>query len=274
MRSSAHIDGHPIHPMLVVFPFAYLFGSACVDLWACATNRRQWFRTASHMNTLGLGSAVAAAIPGLIDYTFAVPPKSSAKQRATNHLIANLSALSLFALSRLARRSDDQAPAPWGLATELAGMGVLSVGGWLGGTLVTRNQIGVDHRYANAGKWNVTTRVAIDATGAVDGGAADELKVDQMKLIRIADRAGERRVVLARTERGYAAFDDRCPHRGGPLSDGTLACGTVQCPWHGSQFDVMTGRVKEGPAADPIASYPVEERNGRVMIVLDDRLRS
>jgi nitrite reductase/ring-hydroxylating ferredoxin subunit len=37
---------------------------------------------------------------------------------------------------------------------------------------------------------------------------------------------------------------------------------------------VMTGRVKEGPAADPIASYPVEERNGRVMIVLDDRLRS
>ena len=274
MRSSAHIDGHPIHTMVIVCAFAYLFGSACVDMRARATNRRRWFRTASHMSRLGLGSAVAAAIPGLIDYTFAVPPKSSAKQRATSHLIANLSALSLFALSRFARKSEDERPAAWGLATELAGMGVLSVGGWLGGTLVHRNQIGVDHRYANAGKWSVTTRVAIDASGAVDAGAAGELKVDQMKLIRIADRGGERRVVLARTEHGFAAFDDRCTHRGGPLSDGTLVCGTVQCPWHGSQFDVMTGRVKVGPAADPIASYPVEERNGRVMIVLDDRLRS
>jgi len=40
---------------------------------------------------------------------------------------------------------------------------------------------------------------------------------------------------------------DRCTHRGGPLSDGVLMCGTVQCPWHGSQFDVKTVEVKCGP---------------------------
>jgi nitrite reductase/ring-hydroxylating ferredoxin subunit len=45
-----------------------------------------------------------------------------------------------------------------------------------------------------------------------------------------------------------------------------LACGTVQCPWHGSQFDVMTGKVKQGPAGDPIATYDVAERDGRLLL--------
>ena len=43
-------------------------------------------------------------------------------------------------------------------------------------------------------------------------------------------------------------------------------CGTVQCPWHGSQFDVETGEVKSGPAADPIATYPVRTLGGRVLL--------
>ena len=74
-----------------------------------------------------------------------------------------------------------------------------------------------------------------------------------MKLVHV----GDRRIAVGRTEDGIAAFDDRCTHRGGPLSDGVLICGTVQCPWHGSQFDVHTGEVKCGPATDPIGTYEV-----------------
>ena len=85
-----------------------------------------------------------------------------------------------------------------------------------------------------------------------------------MKLLRV----GDRRIVLARTERGCVAFDDRCTHKGGPLADGTLACGTVQCPWHGSQFDVETGKVRQGPAKESIATYAVEERKGRILLHL------
>ena len=62
--------------------------------------------------------------------------------------------------------------------------------------------------------------------------------VNQMKLVHV----DEARIVVARTEDGYAAFQDRCTHRGGPPI-GALICGTVQCPWHGSQFDVQTGEV-------------------------------
>src|SRR5262249_37928684 len=81
------------------------------------------------------------------------------------------------------------------------------------------------------------------------------LKVNQMKLLRV----GGRRVVLARTEQGYTAFDDHCTHRGGSLAGGVMACDTVTCPWHGSQFDVRTGAVKSGPAEEPIGVYSVEQ---------------
>ena len=247
--------------MLIPFPFAYLFGSAALGLWARATGRSEWYRTSAHMTTLGLGSAVVAAVPGLIDYFIAVPPRSSAKERATNHMLANLSAVGLFAASRLGRRHPDARPPVWALALETAGAGLLAAGGWMGGTLVYRNQIAVDHRYADAGKWRVASIPSAQLDGReVDVGSADELKVDQMKLVR----AGSRRFAVARIDSGYVAFDDHCTHKGGPLSDGALACGTVQCPWHGSQFDVKTGAVRRGPAAHPIASYEVTERDGRL----------
>jgi len=245
--------------MLVGFPVAYLFGSACLDAWARMTGRRELFRTAADLNTLGLATALLAAVPGLVDYVFAVPPKSSAKKRATDHMFANLSALGLFALARAGRRDADARPRAWSIAAEVAGAGLMSVAGWLGGTLVYRNQIAVDHRYADAGRWDVE---ALQDAETIDAGSVDDLKVDQMKLLRV----GDRRIVLARTERGYVAFDDRCTHKGGSLADGSLACGTVQCPWHGSQFDVTTGKVEQGPAEDPIETYDVEERDGRLIV--------
>src|SRR5205807_1633147 len=97
----------------------------------------------------------------------------------------------------------------WGtVGCELAGMFCMSVGGWLGGTLVYRNQIGVDHRYAGAGKWKEEDRTGA-AGESVDVAAADELKVGQMKLLHVNGR----RIVLARTEAGHVAFDDHCTHR-------------------------------------------------------------
>jgi nitrite reductase/ring-hydroxylating ferredoxin subunit/uncharacterized membrane protein len=260
MRSTAHIKGHPIHPMLVAFPAAYLFGSAVIDAIAGITRRREWFRTARHMNALGIGTALAAAIPGAIDYLFSVPPRSSGRTRATDHMIANVSALALFSAARLGHGSDGERPSPWAVAAELCGAGLVVTAGWLGGTLVYRNQIGVDHRYANAGKWRAATIPAGER--AIDAAAVDALAVNQLALIH----AGGERIVVGRTETGTAAFQDRCTHKGGPLSDGTMACGVVQCPWHGSQFDVHSGEVKQGPAEQAIETYEVKPSNGRLAI--------
>src|SRR5690606_32661389 len=118
---------------------------------------------------------------------------------------------------------------------------------------VNRNFIGPVHRYPKAGALS-EEEVPYWPGEPVAVAREDELEVDQMKLLRV----GDRRIVLGRTEEGYVAFDDRCTHRGGSLADGVMVCGTVQCLWHGSQFDTVTGEVRAGPAREPIQTYPVE----------------
>ncbi|MFL4245768.1 Rieske (2Fe-2S) protein, partial [Escherichia coli] len=76
------------------------------------------------------------------------------------------------------------------------------------------------------------------------------------------------RIVVARTETEYVAFDDRCSHKGGSLAAGSLICGTVQCPWHGTQFDTKTGYVKAGPATTGIRTYVLREENNLLYLYL------
>jgi nitrite reductase/ring-hydroxylating ferredoxin subunit len=172
----------------------------------------------------------------------------------------NVSALLLMLIAWFIRGPVTPSPFPV-LLLELCAVVLIAAGGWMGGVLVSRNQISVDHRYARAGKWREVT-VSRGSAAAAIVAQTGELEVNQMKLVH----ADARRIVLARDERGYAAFDDRCPHRGGSLAGGAMICGTVQCPWHGSQFDVRTGAVKAGPAERGIGTFDVSEANGRIVL--------
>lgn len=251
MRSQASFHGHPIHPMLIPFPFAFLFGSVAFDIAGRLSGRQDWSGTARTMQSAGIASALVAAVPGLIDYLLTVPPESSAKRRATYHMFSNLGAVALFALARGSRRNGTATPAT--LSLGLAGAALMSAGGWMGGTLVYRNEIGVDIRHAGAGKWR-EERLHAEPGRPLVAGTIDELEIDQMKLVHVEGR----RIVVARTAEGFRAFDDRCTHRGGSLAGGTLIGNVVQCPWHGSQFDVRTGEVLRGPATTPIGVHEVE----------------
>jgi len=252
MRSKASFRGHPSHPALIPFPLAFLIGAFLFDLAGAWFERPALWTTGAHLAVVGIIAGLLAAVPGIIDYTFTVPPNSSGKKRATKHALVNVSALILFSLARWLRGDADVQPA--GLILAVEGMAALTLltGAWMGGTLVTRNQIGVDHRYADAGKWQDQRVEPVhgESSVKVEGG----LEVNQMKLLRVDGK----RIVLGRTADGYVAFDDHCTHRGGSLADGVMICGTVQCPWHGSQFDLSSGDVKAGPARNPIRIYRVE----------------
>ena len=237
--------------MLIPFPFAFLTGAWGFRVAAAVSGNEDLKTVSRYLVPTGLVAGLVAAVPGVIDYLGSVPPQSSARQRATTHALFNVGSLTLFALSWLADRKRRRGLP---LALETAGTATLCVGGWMGGTLAYRNQIGVDHRYANAGKWQ-EARIDAETTGALETVSRD-LEVNQMKLVH----AGGKRVAVGRTGKGYVAFQDRCTHKGGPLSDGVLMCGTVQCPWHGSQFDVDTGEVKAGPAEVKIETYDLSEQ--------------
>ncbi len=261
MKSRASFKSHPLHPILVSFPVAFFSGTLVFDLLAVLFNRDHLAFVGYFLEIAGIFGAVLAAIPGLIDYAHTVPPNSSAKSRAAKHGMTNTLMLLIFTGAWFYRRQETFEP--WLLiAMESAGFILLMIAGWMGGTLVYRNQIGVDPRYAGAGKWKEAFWPEQQPGSEIEIGTTDELKINQMKLLHV----GKKRIVLSRSEKGYAAFDDRCTHKGGSLAGGSMICGTVQCPWHGSQFDVHSGQLKAGPGNEPIHCYPVKEEKGKVLL--------
>ena len=263
MKSKAHFKGHPLHPILVSFPIAFFMGTLLSDLTGLVFNRNDFHFIAMYLEIAGIGFALLAAVPGIVDYIYVVPPKSSAKKRAAKHGITNTIMVIIFGAALLLRQNNETSFYIV-VGLEVLGVILLSIAGWLGGTLVYRNQIGVDIRYAYAGKWK--EEYIKQVNGQIPVATTNELKVNQMKLLHI----GDMRIVICRTDNGYAAFDDRCTHRGGSLAGGAMICGTVQCPWHGSQFDVHSGVVKAGPAKEKINTYTIKEMEGRVILILTD----
>lgn len=262
MRSKSHVKSHPLHPILVPFPIAFLTGALLFDILAMVFANISFGQTARYLLLSGIVAAVIAAIPGIVDYVYSVPPQSSGKKRAGKHALLNVAHLALFIFVYVLRFQDKELSSYIIIILEAIGVALLMAAGWLGGTLVHRNMIGIDHRYAHAGKWK--EEYFQELSGPVAVASVDELKPNQMKLLHLR----EKRIVLARTETDYVAFDDRCTHRGASLADGAMICGTVQCPWHGSQFDVHTGEVKTGPATEYIPTYPVREMNGKIFLDL------
>jgi len=265
MKSKVSIKGHPIHPILVMFPVAFFTGTLLFDLLAIRTQNTENALIAVSLQEIGMFTAVVAAFAGVMDYMYTIPPKSSGKKRGMQHGILNTANLLLFFIAWLIKKSPEH-NAAWPIALESVGFLILCIAGWLGGTLVYRNQIGVDLRYADAGKWN-EQYISSDAGADVEVATSDELKKGQMKLIHVNDR----RIVIGRTDKGFVAFDDRCCHKGGSLAAGALVCGIVQCPWHGSQFDTASGKLIAGPAKEGIPVYYAVEKDGKVFVRLEKK---
>lgn len=260
MKSKAHIKSHPLHPILIAFPIAFFTGTLLFDILGVIYDNNNFFTTGKYLEIAGIISALVAAVPGFIDFLYTVPPGSSAKKRAAKHGIINVLNVLVFSIALYLRNNGFSAYSF--IMPEAAGAVLLMIAGWMGGTLVHRNQIGVDIRYAGAGKWKEF--YADQSTGRIEVAEADELKLNQMKLIHLKDK----RVVLARSEKGYVAFSDYCTHRGGSLAAGAMICGIVQCPWHGSQFSTETGEVKAGPAKEKIKTYKVVQEGNKVFLDL------
>jgi len=79
-----------------------------------------------------------------------------------------------------------------------------------------------------------------------------------------------RTIALSRCHGSLGALDNRCPHQGGPLGEGSIEKGLLRCPWHGYDYDPLTGRPP-GDFADSVPSYPVEEQEDGVRVLLPER---
>jgi len=69
----------------------------------------------------------------------------------------------------------------------------------------------------------------------------------------------------------YLAIEDRCSHDDGPLAEGTFDPGTctVECPRHGSLFDLRSGRPKTLPAFAPVETFEITVEDGEIKLLID-----
>ena len=91
------------------------------------------------------------------------------------------------------------------------------------------------------------------------------MKDIQSSTMKAVEVAGEK-VCVANVEGKYYAIGNVCTHVGGPLAEGTLEGYEVECPWHGSKFDVRSGEPTRPPARRPEPTYEVKVEGNNLLI--------
>lgn len=89
-----------------------------------------------------------------------------------------------------------------------------------------------------------------------------ELQPGAMKLVHV----GGEDVCLVNVADQYYAIGNVCTHMGGPLNEGTLEGQELECPLHGSRFNVTTGESTEPPAEEPIKAYTVRVEGQDILV--------
>lgn len=143
MQSRARLVGHPVHPMLIVFPLGLLAASLVFDIISLASGNGDWSVSAFYMIAGGIVGGLGAAVFGLADW-LAIPAGTRAKAIGAWHGIGNVVVVGLFAISWGLRFSDRHHTAAGPLVLSIIGVALALVTGWLGGELVDRLGIGVD----------------------------------------------------------------------------------------------------------------------------------
>ncbi len=235
--------GHPLHPVLTDVPIGAWSVAAAVDLMNTSDTRRA-DRVAQTAITVGLAGAAGAAITGITDWHHT---DGGARRVGLMHGLLNLSATGCYVASLVLRRRGARRA---GRTAGALGFAISMGAAYLGGHLVYRKRIGVDHAPHPA--W-------------------DDF-VPLMRDFELADGTPRRfdvrgvAIVLVRRGNQVFALADRCAHLGGPLSEGSVEDCSIRCPWHGSRFALADGAALEGPATFAQPAFDVRVRDGQLEV--------
>jgi nitrite reductase/ring-hydroxylating ferredoxin subunit/uncharacterized membrane protein len=225
--------GHPLHAVLTDVPIG------CFTLVLIFDVVDQ--RTAADVSlAFGLLAMVGAAVAGLADYTDTDDqPLMVATVHATTMVIA-LVVLLLSLWLRLSAGAGASRSLP--IALDVIGYLLVTAGAYVGGDVAyTLGNMVNRHgwRFYGPAKWQ-----ALDVTDIPEG-----------KPIRA--KAGAQTLVLVRHGETIRALHDQCAHAGGSLSQGRIVDACIECPLHGSQFELATGYRRVGPTVYDQPCYEI-----------------
>lgn len=142
VTSTVAIAGHPLHPLIVTFPIAFLVGLAATDLVYWWTKDFFWARASFWLLAAGLASALVAALTGIMD--FLKIERVRKRSAGWAHMLLNVSAIVLTTINLILRWGNTAgAILPVGLTISLLVATLLGLSGWYGAELVYRHKVAV-----------------------------------------------------------------------------------------------------------------------------------
>jgi nitrite reductase/ring-hydroxylating ferredoxin subunit/uncharacterized membrane protein len=237
--------GEPLHVVLKDVPIgAWTVAMFFSVLDSIGNSRRLAFAADASM-AIGLIGAAGAAATGLTDWSDVDPP---ARKMGLLHGVLNVGATALFTTSLLLRRNKTGAG---GRVAAALGYALMAYSAHLGGKMVYKHRVGVDR---------------------TDGLAFPEDFTPVLPASELADDQPTRAthdglpILLVRRGQHLFAMAETCSHFSGPLSEGKLVGGSIECPYHASRFALEDGRVINGPAVHPQPCLEVRIREGQIEI--------
>lgn len=242
--------GHPVHPVLTDIPIGAWTVAVALDAMEASSGSRGVGKAADAAVVVGVAGAVGSAASGITDWMHL---QGESRRTGFTHALLNTVALSFFIGSMAARAGRNRG---LGRLLALTGYTISGASAYLGGDLVFRQKIGVNHAPKQI---DAPTYTAV-------------LPVEQLPENRLTRAMlGDTPLVLLRRGMQVYALAEVCAHLGGPLAEGELDSTedgrpTVICPWHQSTFDMTSGDVVHGPSAYPQPCLRARINNGQVEV--------
>src|SRR6185503_9172612 len=243
--------GHPFHVVLTDVPIGCWTAAAVLDLLEEKTGSRAMGRAADAMIKVGLVGAAGAAMTGLADWSKI--GGGEPRRIGLAHGLLNATATACYVTSMCLRLIHSRRA---GRKLAFLGLMISGVAAFLGGHLVFKKKIGVDHTADSSPPEDFVS-------------VLPETELPENQLRRV-DANGMPVLLVRRAQRIYA-IAETCSHLGGPLSEGKLEDTSVRCPWHGSRFSLEDGRVLEGPSVHAQPLLEVRLQNGQIEVRRSDR---
>ena len=233
--------GHPLHGAATDLPIGLLLGAVILDLLGQTA-------AADIVLLATIVTMLLAALTGMADYA---DTSGTALTRATLHSTLMVVALVLLVISAVIRAggpADRTVP----VALSIIGFLIVSAGAFVGGDVVyVLGNMVSRHAFRGAGtKW-----IRLDTGEVNDLATLPEATPTKM-------RAGINDLVVVRIGDTVQALHAVCAHAGGPLDQGTIVDGCVECPWHASRFRLTDGLVRQGPSVYDQPSYEIRSAEG------------
>ncbi|HEY2803706.1 MAG TPA: Rieske 2Fe-2S domain-containing protein [Actinomycetota bacterium] len=214
--------GHALHPVLTDVVIGSWTSAFLLDLLGESGEE-----AADALVAVGIVSALPTALTGANEWA---DTTGDARRLGLVHGLGNLAGLGVYTASLVYRRSGRRKT---GVLLSMAGGGLMTITAYLGGHLVYDYGIGVDQ---TAFEPRVRKWTAAIADEELQEGTPVARQVEGVK------------VLLYRGGGRVYALSSRCNHLGGPLEQGKIEDGVVECPWHASRFRLEDGQVLQGPA--------------------------